>query len=170
MTDSRSERHQRAVLPFPLYPAERARVLRQHVATLESVVADITSTRAWTRGPGVVDVGKLINALLAECVRADGRRQGGELSLVHAYFNDGGELRDDDEWIRHEPDIALYLPGIRALARAAKEQDEKYGTILAQQLASVIGEIVALVGMSDGAIAGGELTLAKSLLTTIAEA
>jgi len=154
-----------------IYPEERARLLRQHADTLERLLKDIArSPHATAVLPSsTLAAGQFMTALLAKCIQADGHRTGGELALVQEYFRDGGDIRDNDDWVRNVRDADRQLTALRPFLAVAMVHDARSGTGFMQHIALLVADMAALIVTSDAHTAAAEGRFVAELVNEIVE-
>lgn len=142
----------------PLYPRERARLLRAHADTLIALLSRIARSPHAPSGlpsPALV-VGGFMSALLVWCVRADGHHTGGELYTLQEYHSDGWDLRDTDKWLSESGSLTADLHSLRPFMSAARLHDAEHGTSLVASVHHVVADVGALMITSDGHTAASE--------------
>ena len=152
-----------------MYSSERAHRISAQVDTVCDLARAVRA-EFWPKKsrPPAYYVSTFTERLITHVFQADGERAAAELTFLQAYFGDGIDLRDVDDFIRNTanafPDLPLIVP---EFLQAARAQDAALGTDIA---ASMVAEITALLEALidvDGRSTGEERVLADAVIATL---
>lgn len=152
-----------------IYPAERARRLKEHRDALVTVLEEIQSAAGITAPVGnPVTIGIAFwRTVIVGMVKADVKHTGGELVMVQELFDDGADLRDNDDWLRHQRVQRRDIEALRPFTEHARHLEQRRSGGHLTRLRAVVTGILSLSSRSDYRVSPEEAAFGREVLETI---
>jgi hypothetical protein len=159
---------ERTVVPW-MYPAERARQLKDCRDALADLLEEIQAT-----GGNTAPVGKATTiaidfwrSVVVGMVKADVIHTGGELVMVQELFDDGSDLRDNDDWLRHQRVRPKDIEALAAFTASARTLEERRHSDHLSRLRRIVTEILSLSSRSDYRVSQEESAFGRTVLASV---
>lgn len=158
----------RTVVPW-VYPAERAAGLRSLRDALIDLLEALNREGALPHQKVSPTVTALVfwRTIVVGMVKADVHHTGGELVMVQELFDDGSDLRDNDDWLRKERVRQSDIEALSRYVAAARALDERVGGGWTKRIRDIVCGILGLAARSDYQVSREEAAFGRGVLETL---